>query len=63
MILQRLKQIILEMQEGKNYYVQPRRKQNVSIVIPGKQEEWISRLSMVAEEIKVKLAIKPEEIN
>lgn len=55
LILKQLEQIILEMQGSGNYYAQPQRNQAASVVMPGKQEEWISRLSMVVEEVKVEL--------
>ena len=45
----KLKQIITEMQDSKNYYAQPQRKQQVSVVMPKKQTEWISRLRMIEE--------------
>lgn len=50
--IKRLHQIILEMQDGHNYYAQPQRDQQVSCVMPGKMEEWISRLSMVEEGLR-----------
>ena len=49
----KLQQIIIEMQDSKNYYSQPQRheKDIVVCVAPGKQPEWISRLIMIAESL------------
>lgn len=47
-----LERIIEEMRDAKNYYAQPQRNQQVCVVMPGKQDEWISRLSMVKEGLK-----------
>lgn len=48
----KLNQILSEMQNPKFYYNQPQRNSQVSCVMPGKQEEWISRLSMIREELQ-----------
>lgn len=50
--LVKLTLIISEMQNPKFYYSQPYRKHQISCVIPGKQEEWISRLSMIKNELE-----------
>jgi hypothetical protein len=47
----KLKQIIAEMQDSKYYYAQPQREQQVSVVMPDKQTEWISRLMMIEESL------------
>lgn len=48
----KLAPILSEMQNPKFYYSQPYRKHQISCVVPGKQEEWISRLSMIKNELE-----------
>lgn len=48
----KLNHVISEMQNPKNYYSQPNRDKLVCVVMPGKQEEWISRLLMIKNELE-----------
>lgn len=54
MNITKLEQIVKEMQNPENYYKQPDRGKQIVMVMPGKQTEWISRLSMIVEGLKEK---------
>ncbi len=55
--LQKLDAILTEMQSPSFYYAQPQSDQQVNCVLAGKQQEWISRLLMIREDLKREVII------
>ena len=50
----KLAAIIKDMTTPSNYYAQPFQSNNLVVVLPGKIEEWIGRLSLVKNHLEVK---------